>query len=154
MRKSTVFISVALTTFALVVMYGVVSAYRGMAPANSPVQTEAAPTSTEAPAATPEVAAPEIVTPEQAAQTAAKVLGRTDLLSAESANLNGVDAYKISFQSGDTVYVGLNGQILSIQTVPQVVMVPAQPPARQSSNNNTGGNNGGVHEENEHEGGD
>lgn len=167
MRKSTIFISAALTTFALVIMYGVVYAYRGLVATNSAGSTEIASTSTEAPSATLEVATLQAVTPEQAAQLAAQVLGRSDLLSAESATINGVNAYKVLFQSGDIAYVGLDGQILSIQTIPQVVMVPAQPVVRRNSNNdgnNNPGDNGGApqqehHEqeqeqEHEHEGGD
>lgn len=126
MRKSSIFISAALTTFALVMVYGVVYAYHGLAAANPTPQVEATA---------------QTLTPEQAAQIAAQVLGRTDLLSAESTSINGVDAYKITFQSGSVVYVGLDKQIISIQTVPQVIMVPAQTTQHQSNNQNTGNNN-------------
>ena len=146
MRKSTIFISAALTTFALVILYGVVSAYRGM------VNTTEAPAQSDNTAMTdtPTVAvsAPTVLTPEEAAQTAAQVLGRNDLLSAESSSVNGVNAYKITFISGDLVYVGLDGQILSIQTAPQVITVQAQP-SKNKTRNKGGGSDG-----EEHEGGD
>ncbi len=150
MRKSTIFISAALTTFALAVVYSLVYAYRSGATTTAITPT-IAPTATDVTVATAET--PTTVTPVQAAQLAAQVLGHNDLLSAESANLNGVDGYKISFQSGDVVYVSLTGQILSIQTVPQVVVVPAQTQAakHKSNNNNNSNNSGGEHE---HESGD
>jgi hypothetical protein len=141
MRKSTIFISAALTTFALVMLYGVVSAYRGIV----------SPTAASVPEPTPvtvAASAPTSFTPEQAAQMASQVLGRTDLLSAESSSINGVNAYKITFVSGDVVYVGLDGQILSIQPVPQVITVQAQ------SFGQSGGGGGQEHEGGEHEGGD
>ena len=152
MRKSTIFISAALTTFALAILYSVVYAYRN-GTATTATSSAITPVATDVPAATPET--PTTVTPVQAAQIASQVLGHNDLLSAESANLNGVDTYKISFQSGNVVYVGLDGQILSIQTVPQVIMVPAATQAaKHKSNNNTSNNSSNSGGEHEHESGD
>ncbi len=148
MRKSTIFISAALTTFALVMLYGVVSAYRGMAnPAEAPTQSVDI-SATEVPAT--QTTVPDVLSPEAAAQVAAQVLGRNDLLSAESSSVNGMNAYKISFISGDVVYVGLDGQILSIQTVPQVITVQAQPSGNNSSNGG-GKDRGGEDHDGEHE---
>ena len=48
-----------------------------------------------------------------AAAAAAKVLGRTDVYITEYAQLNGADVYLVSFLSGDLVYVGLDGQVIS-----------------------------------------
>ncbi|HSD83306.1 MAG TPA: hypothetical protein VLG46_05585, partial [Anaerolineae bacterium] len=95
MRKSTVFISAVLTTFALVMLYRVASAYNGIKLATN---VEAAvPTSLPAPTETeaPEVPAPTnvVLSPTDAAQLAAKVVGNTNLLSAETSNFNGVAAY-------------------------------------------------------------
>jgi hypothetical protein len=155
MRKSTTFISAVLTTFALVTLYGVVSAYRSIS-----TVTEASAmameidTPTTAPTLEPTVEptiTPTIITPEQAAQLAAQVVGNSNLLSAESANLNGTDAYKIVFINNDVVYVGLTGQILTVQIAPVVVNVA--PPAKtrnrnRDNNNNTNvaSNNGGETE--------
>lgn len=155
MRKSTIFISAALTTFALVMLYSLVSAYRGIA--NSTVATAEpavatiAPDPTEVPTLAPTQT---VVTPEQAAQLAAQVLGHNDLQSAESANMNGTDAYKITFLSGDVVYVGLNGQILSVQAAPQVVTVQAAQPVASKHKNKGGGGGGGGGGSGEHESGD
>jgi len=129
MRKSTIFISAVLTTFALVMLYGVVSAYRGastnVAEAAAPPTATFVPEATDVPAtATP---TPSVVTPVQAAQLAAQVLGNHDLLSAESSTFNGVAAYMITFTNKDVVYVGLDGQILSVQVAPVVVNAMAAP---------------------------
>ena len=131
MRKSTIFISAVLTTFAIVMLYGVVSAYQSMStpPVVTPVPTN---TATETPVEDPTLeptAAQVIVSPEDAAQIAAKVVGNPNLLSAESSNVNGTNAYKIIFTNNDIVYVGLDGQILSIQIAP--VMVNVQSPVVQ-----------------------
>ena len=97
-----------------------------------------------------------MLAPEQAAQVAAQVVGRNDLLSAESSNVNGQNAYKITFISGDVVYVGLDGQVLSVVMAPQAITVQAQPAQRLAKKNNSGSNNDvSKHDshENEHEGG-
>ena len=152
MRKSTIFISAVLTTFTLVMLSGVVSAYRGISNVS---QTAAQPIATFT-AESIEVPTQIFITPEQAAQLAAQVVGQTNLLSAESSNINGVDAYKIIFTNNDVVYVGLDGQILAVQVAPVVVNIA--PPAKVRNNNNNGGSDGGSnsgddehedHEENE-----
>lgn len=130
MRKSTIFISAVLTTFALAILYGVVAAYRsGLTPATASAQ--AFETATSQPTAEPAETAT-IITPEQAAQLAAQVVGSTNLLSAETSTFNGLDAYLITFTNSDFVYVGLDGQILGIQVAP-VVMNAA--PSIQVNNN-------------------
>ena len=162
MRKTTIFISSVLTTFALVTLYGVVSAYRNIS--NVPkVSALSVDTATAEPTAAPTEDAPVAVptqaafTPVQAAQLAAQVVGNTDLLSAESSNLNGTNAYKITFTNNDVVYVGLNGQILSVQIAPVVnnIVVQAPAPAQhkdKNKNNNTSGSgeahdDGGEHDD-------
>jgi autonomous glycyl radical cofactor GrcA len=132
MRKSTIFISAVLTTFALVILYQVASAYNN----KDVTEVAAEPTAILEPTAT-EPAAPTDVAlgPEAAAQLAAQVVGNTNLLSAESSNFNGVDAYLITFTNNDVVYIGLDGQILAVQVAPVVVNVA--PPRK---------NNGGNHQ--------
>jgi hypothetical protein len=148
MRKSTIFISAALTTFALVMLYGVVSAYRNIsnvteavaltsntattAPTEAPVEPTVEPSATAS-----------VVTPEQAAQMAAQVVGNGNLLSAESSNLNGVNAYKVTFTNNDVVYVGLDGQILAVQVAPAVVNVqaPAAPVKHKDRNKSSDNSN-------------
>ncbi len=159
MRKSTIFISAVLTTFALVMLYGIVSAYRNISNvqnASALTLDTATPEPTDEPVIEPTVAQT-IVTPEQAAQLATQVVGNTNLLSAESSTINGVDAYLITFTNNDLVYVGLDGQILGVQVAPVVVSVsvPVSVPAKHKNknNNNTGSgggetsDNGGEHED-------
>ncbi len=149
MRKSTIFISAVLTTFALVMLYGVVSAYQSYSnlPEATPLPTETAipdtpePDPTLAPAATPAS-----ITPEQAAQLAAQVAGNPNLLSAESWNLNGTNAYKITFTNNDVVYIGLDGQVLGVQIAPVVVNVSA-PAVQQVKHRNKDNNNNNTSSE-------
>lgn len=147
MRKSTIFISVVLTTFALILLYGVVDAYRSSSnvlvatpdPTSIPV---AEPTSKPTATANP------MLTPEQAAQLAAAVVGQTNLLSAEASMFNEVQAYKIVFTNNDVVYVGLDGQILSVQVAPVVVNIVQPVQVRH----NSGGSGGGEdHSSEDHE---
>jgi len=153
-RKSSIFISAALTTFALVMIYAIISAYQASAHVpNSASQVSTTsipdPTTTAAPEQT-------VLTPEQAAQVAVQVLGRNDLLSAESSNVNGQNAYKITFISGDVVYVGLDGQVLSVVMAPHVITVQDQPAQRLAKKTNSDNNNDTSNHdshENEHEGG-
>jgi len=150
MRKSTIFISSVLTTFALVILYGVVKAYQNNVAlkaaevAVQPSETINAPVPTDVPTPTPT-----ILTLEEAAQLAAQVVGHDNLLSAETSNLNGVDAYLITFTNNDVVYVGLDGQVLSVQIAP--VFVNVVPPANQSNNNNNQTNNSRSNDHDDHE---
>lgn len=133
MRKSTLFISAALTTFMLAVMFGVASAYQKIVQnGGTAVETQA---SNNAPAT--DAAVVSGFTPEQAAEVASKVIGRTDLYAAENSQLNGVDVYLVTFSSGDLVYVGLDGKILSISKIP--VKYVAGQPVWVGSNSNGGG---------------
>lgn len=151
MRKSIFFISAVLTTFALVMVYNIVSAYRTNQSISAVAATAVEPATqipapTDAPAPTPTV-----LTPQEAAQFAAQVVGNSDLLSAESSSLNGVDAYKVTFTNQDVVYVGLDGQILSVQIAPVVVNVSL--PEKHKIKNHTGNtdnqNSSESHEEHE-----
>lgn len=134
MRKSTFFVSAVLTTFAIVMLYSVVSTYRD---AKSVAVAAVQPTATieSQPTDIPATPTQAAITPEEAAQIAAQVVGHTNLLSAESSSFNGVNAYLITFTNKDVVYVGLDGQILSVQLAPVVVNIA--PPAKK--NNNSGG---------------
>jgi hypothetical protein len=134
MRKSTVFISAVLTTFALVMLYRIASAYNDN---QNITQTAAESTATLAPTATDPPAPTEVALgPEEAAQKAAEVVGNANLLSAESSTFAGVDAWMVTFTNNDVVYVGLDGQILGVQVAPEVVTIA--PPAKRKNNN--GGN--------------
>jgi hypothetical protein len=138
MRKSTVFISAVLTTFVLVMLYNVASAYRINKNVQQVTATTVSPIATQVPEPT-DVPTPteSVLSPQEAAQIATQVIGNTSLLSAESSNINGLHAYKITFTNNDVVYVGLNGQILSVQVAPAVVQVtlPQSQPAKKHKGN-------------------
>lgn len=126
MRKGTIFLSAVLTTFMLAVLVAGASAYQNLQQvketAAQPAKVAAENVSVALPAAAPAPA----FTPEQAAALAAKVIGRTDLYSVETADLDGVSTYMVTFSSGDVVYVSPDGQILSITKMePQVIMASA-----------------------------
>jgi hypothetical protein len=152
MRKSTIFISAVLTTFALVMLYRVASAYNDNRVATqvaaAPSTSLPAPAATDPPADTAPAAA--ALGPVDAAQLAAKVVGNTNLLSAESSNFNGVPAYMITFTNNDVVYVSLDGQILSVQmapvTPPAPVVVNVVAPPAKNNHGNGGSSSGGSHE--------
>ncbi len=156
MRKSTLFISAALTTFMLAVLFGVVSAYQNIVKSNQPMAAQAQPTAVVEMVNAPVAAQVTSISAEAAAALASQVINRTDLFSAEITQFNGVDVYLITFSSGDLVYVSFDGQILSISKV--VVTVVNQPApnggAGNGGNNGNRNNNGGEHEGGEHEGGD
>ncbi len=149
MRKSTIFISAVLTTFALVMLYGVVSAYQSYSnlPDATPLPTNTAIPDTPEPGPTLEPAATQApVTPEQAAQMAAQVVNNPNLLSAESWNVNGTNAYKITFTNNDVVFIGLDGQILGVQIAPVVVNGSA-PAVQQVKHKNKDNNNNNTSSE-------
>jgi len=99
---------------------------------------QSAQSAQSAPTATAPAPMPTTVTPEEASRIAARYLNRTDLYSVESAQFNGVSAYLVTFSSGDIVYVGSDGQILSVQLAKgQIAM--------------SSGGGGGEHEKGEHE---
>jgi hypothetical protein len=101
---------------------------------------------TEPPAPT-EVAA---VGPEEAAQRAAEVVGKTNLLSAESSTFNGQDAWLITFTNNDVVYVGLDGQILGVQVAPVVVNAAPTKQKRKNKDGNQGAVSASAQSSGEH----
>lgn len=162
MRKSTLFISAALTTFMLAVLFGVASAYQNIVKSTQPMAEQQQPTAeaamVSAPVSAPMPTQATSITPEEAATLASQVLNRTDLFSAEITQLDGVDVYLITFSSGDLVYVSFDGKILSFSKI--AVTVVAQAGHRGGGNNNQNSapapvaSSSGEHESSEHEGGD
>jgi len=162
MRKSTLFISAALTAFMLAVLFGVVSAYQSVVGstelAAQPESSEMAVVESQPVVVVPstqEIPAPVVnLTPEAAAALAGKILGRTDLYSVEVTQFEGVDAYLVTFSSGDLVYISLDGQILSISKLPVTVITQNTGGGGGGSNNNNGGEHEEEHEDGDDEGGD
>lgn len=141
MRKSTMFISAALTTFMLAVMFGVASAYQKIVQTGVPTEAAQQTQSTDVTFGTSSTVAG-AVSIEQAADLASNVIGRTDLYAAENAQLDGVNAYLVTFSSGDIVYVSLDGKILSISKLP-VTYIAGQSTWAGGSGNG-GGNTSSV----------
>jgi len=148
------FISGVLTTFMLAIMFGVATAYQKI------VQTGGVPTEiaqqaqpTDVMVAEPAIAANAIsatITLEEAANLASSVIGRTDLYSSENTQLNGVDAYLVTFSSGDLVYVSLDGKILSITKLP-VKYVLGQPVVQSGSSSNKDHSNSSSSNDDSHD---
>ena len=111
MKKSSLFISAVLTTFVLAVLAGVFTTYRTLNNNTQVSVSQPAPVVATVPTA---------ITAQAAAQVAAQFLGRSDLYAVESASLNGASAYKVTFSSGDVVYVSPQGQVLSTIAAPSV----------------------------------
>ena len=165
MRKSTLFISVVLTTFMLAVLYGVVSAYQSIVtPAEVAVvqsqPTVAAVVSQPVAVVSPtqEIPIPVVnLTPEAAAALASEVLGRTDLYSVEVTQFEGADVYLVTFSSGDIVYVSLDGKILSISKLPVTVITQSTGGGGGgggSASNNTSNSEHDDHDDDDHDDGD
>jgi hypothetical protein len=160
MRKSTLFISAALTTFMLAVLFGVASAYQSIIKSNEIAAQPTAGVEMVSQPFVPTVPTQVLnLTPEAAADIASMVLGRTDLYSVEVTQFEGVDAYLVTFSSGDLVYLSLDGQVLSISKL--AVTVITQPGGGGGgggggNRNNTGGEQEDheEHEDHEDEGGD
>jgi uncharacterized membrane protein YgcG len=152
MRKSAVFLSVVLTAFVITLLVGALYAYRNVSFADpfAPVQGQAMSqaTSTDAPTTAPSVAPTQLValagsvTPQQAAAIAAKSLDRTDLYSVQLAAINGLNLYKVTFVSGDVVYVSMDGQVILTVPAPPTPPAPTPVPAVAGA---VGGGGGGHH---------
>ena len=123
MRKNTMFISAALTAFVLAMLAGVVSAYNGI----SGLKLQSQPPVTTQPVALSVAVTPtaSVVNVQDAETIASQYVKRTDLYSIELTDLKGVQAYKVTFSSGDIVYVGLDGQVLKATPPPAPITIYA-----------------------------
>jgi len=150
MRKSTLFISAALTTFILAILAGAASAYQSVVNNNqlTDIQTEVKP---QVQIVANPLQVTSNITPEQAAELASKILGRDDLYSVEPADLDGVQTYLVTFSSGDLVYVGLDGQILSVGKIQQQVVISAAPASAPVQSASSSSNNNQNYHEHEYE---
>ena len=133
--KKTILISAVLTAFVLSMLGGVAMALK------APVVTSVA--------AAPTVTAS--LTPQEAAALASTVLNQQEVYSVESAPFNGVNAYKVTFSSGQVAFVGLDGQILSITQTQPVVVAQNNSTVQTSSRPASTSRSGGGHESGEHD---
>ena len=121
MRKNAMFISAAITAFVLAMLAGVVSAYNGISSSKLLSSSTAQPVALSI-AITPTAS---VVNVQDAETIASQYINRTDLYSIEMTNLSGAQAYKVTFSSGDIVYVGLDGQVLKAAPPPAPITIYA-----------------------------
>ena len=153
--KSALFISTVLTAFVIAILAGVISALNmsrpgdAAAPASTQVQATDVATQPDASAT-----APVQISPQQAASIASQFLKKTDVYSVEGMTLNGANAYKVVFSSGDVVYVGLDGQILTGPTATPAPTIsytsPLPTPQKRHNNGGGGGGGGDDNEDDDH----
>jgi hypothetical protein len=140
MKRNTLFLSAAITTFILVILAsllmkiksgGFVSPAAAAAP--TAISTQAPtdtlqPTNTLQPTdtATVQLTADGFITPQEAVFIASNALGNTSVYSVETETRYGLDVYKVTFSSGHIVYVSPRGVILSINS-PQAVVIQPTP---------------------------
>ncbi len=154
MRKSVTFISAALTAFVLAMLAGVVYAYNNGLKVSGlfSQQVSSQSASVSLPLMAP-TAVSTAVPPKDAAAAAAQFLNRTDLYSIQLATYNGVQAYEVTFSSGEIAYVSMSGQVMGITAptpAPAVIYAPAKrggggAPAAPSSGGGGSDDGGGDH---------
>ncbi len=168
MIKNATLISAAVTTIVLVTLAGVAYAYKELitpptpsTPSTSSISPQAVvfPLIASVPTNIP------VISPQDAASIAVKFANRSDIYSVELADFNGSQTYKLTFSSGDVIYVAMNGQVVGSAPPSQSVAASptTQPPpaviytgpikkkatAGGGGDNSSGGGGGGG----EHEGG-
>jgi hypothetical protein len=153
MRRSVALIAAAISTFTLVVLASVVYAYQGFAAplASSPQGGNQQPVAVQVDGANPgELGVnpqagvqSQSLSPQAAAALAAKLLNRTDLYSAQAVTYSGVQAYKVTFSSGYTVYVSLQGQVLGV--VPPAPVITSAGPGTRGGGGHNHSAGGGEH---------
>ncbi len=175
MKKSSLFISAAITTFILAVLAGVIFYTRTsalsapIATMTSPSANTQAPTDTLAPTDTATLAptaTSAFVSPQEAAFIAGTALGDTKIFSVDTVTRYGMDAYKVTFSSGNVVFVAPDGHIMVITNLAALNGDPAstQPPTSADSGSSpsssshsgsgSGGGSGGGGDDHEGSGGD
>ena len=121
--KSALLISAALTAFVGAILFGVItrvnnnnSQAAALAPATAaPVTAAAAPVDQTVNQSQPTVQVP--LSYDEAATLAAKAINRTDVYSVEASTYQGAQSFKVTFSSGDVVYIGLDRQVLATSTI-------------------------------------
>ncbi len=123
MKTPISFISAAITAFILAITAGTVYAYKTLAasPSTSQSQSSHSSATTQLVASSSTSSEAPDVSPQDAASVAAKFLSRTDLYSAELAEYQGAQSYKITFTSGDIVYVSMKGIVVGSELPPTPV---------------------------------
>ena len=148
MKKNTLFLSAAITTFILVIVASLVLKVRTIGLVSQAAAASVAPaaTSTEMPTDTLQptdtatlapTATSAFITPQEAVSIASKALGNTQIYSVDTETRFGKDVYKVTFSSGHIVFVNPQGIILAINSpqAPDAAPVYAQQSGGQQSSN-------------------
>lgn len=150
MGKLAMVISASVTAFILGLTAAAVYAYSSMpgTPTATQPVSQVAPPIQIADVASPTSVPTAItnVSPQDAAAIAGKFLNRTDLYSVEIADSQGTQSYKVTFTTGDAVYVSLTGQVLSFAqatAVPTVGNTTIAASGGGGSSSSHGGGGGG-----------
>lgn len=117
--KIALLISTALTAFVVTIAYGLVTRINSQkqAAALAP-QAAAAASINAASSLESQPAARSPLTPDQAVNLAATAINRQDVYSVELVGYQGFNSYKVTFSSGDVVYIGMNGNYLDRTMLP------------------------------------
>ena len=125
MKKSSLLISAVLTTFVLAILGGVFRvnhAFSSSTPASTLQATEVPgvlPATVAAPAAPAAPTIQAFISPQEAAQIAARFTGYGKLYSVESTLFGGTNTYKVTFSSGNLAYVDLQGKLVAAFLAPR-----------------------------------
>jgi uncharacterized membrane protein YgcG len=154
MKKSSLFISAAITTFILAVLAGVIF-YARTSALSAPIATltptnanTQAPTDTLAPTDTATLAPTAtsgFVSPQEAAFIAGTALGDSKIFSVDTVTRYGMDSYKVTFSSGNVVFVAPDGHIMVITNLATIngVSAPTQPPSADSGSSSSSSSHSG-----------
>jgi uncharacterized membrane protein YgcG len=142
MKKNTLFLSAAITTFILVILATLLIKAKTGGFVSSAGAVGATATDTQAATdtllptntATLPPTAAAFISPEEAVKLASAMLGNYQIYSVDTEKRYGLDVYKVTFSSGHIVYVNPKGVILSVSS-PQAAYV--QPTVDQSSSSNS-----------------
>lgn len=146
MKRGVTLISVAITAFSVVIVASVIYGYRVSAGSQAaPVPMQVTRPSAELVSAAS--TATTRFSPKAAVGLASEFLGRTDAYSVELASYLGVQAYKVTFLSGDVVYISLNGEVLGSE-LPAVQLVSTGGKDRDDHDRQSGDDD---HEDDDHE---
>jgi uncharacterized membrane protein YgcG len=152
MKKNTLFLSAAITTFILVIVATLILKVKTLGLASPVAAASAAPAATNTLAPTDTLqptdtatlaptATSAFISPQEAVTLASKALGNTQIYSVDTETRYGKDVYKVTFSSGHIVFVNPEGIILAIISPQSAYVAPT--PDQQSSGGGGGGGGGG-----------
>jgi hypothetical protein len=154
MKKNTLFLSAAITTFILVIVAGLILKVKTLGLTSPAAAASAAPAATNTLAPTDTLqptdtatlaptATSAFISPQEAVTLASKALGNTQIYSVDTETRYGKDVYKVTFSSGHIVFVNPEGIILAIISPPSAYVAPTPDQQNNSSPKKPSGSGGG-----------